>query len=559
MTMARISKFETNGLNTPRPNGEWRAGLYVRLSREDGDRAESESVASQKALLSRFAEERNLPFEFYIDDGWSGTDFDRPSFRRMIADVTSKKINCVVVKDLSRFGRNYVESGKYLETVFPLFHVRFIAVNDGIDSEENPQSMNTVLVPFKNILNDEYCRDISVKVRSALDIRRKQGKFIGSFAAYGYRKDENDHNRLVVDETAAEIVREIYRKFLSGYSVLGIARELNGRGVPNPSVYRGGGGNNSGRWADSTVRRILTSEVYIGNLVQKKNEIVSYKIHVSRGVSEERRIRAEHTHEAIISEEDFNRVKSLLGRDTRTSPKSGTLSLFAGFLKCADCGRAMQKRTVKQHYKTYHYYVCSTYKKMHSTLCSKHAIRADALEEAVLEALNGYIAIAVNFERVKEQIGKSARDGVRERLNSELSAKMRERERVRGLLIDLYPDYKNGLLSREQYFALKEKYELRAEKIDAETEVLRAEIERNASGQSEAEAFAQSLVSYRGLRKLTRDAVTELVENIYVHENGEIDLCLRCKDALSAAEEFLRQHSFAQSSAVGGENIKVEI
>ena len=559
MTMARISKFETNGLNTPRPNGEWRAGLYVRLSREDGDRAESESVASQKALLSRFAEERNLPFEFYIDDGWSGTDFDRPSFRRMIADVTSKKINCVVVKDLSRFGRNYVESGKYLETVFPLFHVRFIAVNDGIDSEENPQSMNTVLVPFKNILNDEYCRDISVKVRSALDIRRKQGKFIGSFAAYGYRKDENDHNRLVVDETAAEIVREIYRKFLSGYSVLGIARELNGRGVPNPSVYRGGGGNNSGLWADSTVRRILTSEVYIGNLVQKKNEIVSYKIHVSRGVSEERRIRAEHTHEAIISEEDFNRVKSLLGRDTRTSPKSGTLSLFAGFLKCADCGRAMQKRTVKQPYKTYDYSVCSTYKKMHSTLCSKHAIRADALEEAVLEALNGYIAIAVNFERVKEQIGKTARDGVRERLNSELSAKTRERERVRGLLIDLYPDYKNGLLSREQYFALKEKYELRAEKIDAETEVLRAEIERNASGQSEAEAFAQSLVSYRGLHKLTRDAVTELVENIYVHENGEIDLCLRCKDALSAAEEFLRQHSFAQSSAVGGENIKVEI
>lgn len=559
MTMARISKFETNGLNTPRPNGEWRAGLYVRLSREDGDRAESESVASQKALLSRFAEEQNLPFEFYIDDGWSGTDFDRPSFRRMIADVTSKKINCVVVKDLSRFGRNYVESGKYLETVFPLFHVRFIAVNDGIDSEENPQSMNTVLVPFKNILNDEYCRDISVKVRSALDIRRKQGKFIGSFAAYGYRKDENDHNRLVVDETAAEIVREIYRKFLSGYSVLGIARELNGRGVPNPSVYRGGGGNNSGLWADSTVRRILTSEVYIGNLVQKKNEIVSYKIHVSRGVSEERRIRAEHTHEAIISEEDFNKVKSLLGRDTRTSPKSGTLSLFAGFLKCADCGRAMQKRTVKQPYKTYDYYVCSTYKKMHSTLCSKHAIRADALEEAVLEALNGYIAIAVNFERVKEQIGKTARDGVRERLNSELSAKTRERERVRGLLIDLYPDYKNGLLSREQYFALKEKYELRAEKIDAETEVLRAEIERNASGQSEAEAFAQSLVSYRGLHKLTRDAVTELVENIYVHENGEIDLCLRCKDALSAAEEFLRQHSFAQSSAVGGENIKVEI
>ena len=213
--MARISKYATANVASAQKESFWRAGLYIRLSREDGDKPESESVASQKALLEGFLAQREdlRLYDYYIDDGWSGTDFDRPSFQRMLADVTGKKINCVVVKDLSRFGRNYVEAGKYLETVFPLFGVRFIALNDQIDNVTNPQSMNTVIVPFKNIMNDEYCRDISMKVRSALDIRRKQGKFIGAFAGYGYQKAENNHNQLVVDEPSAQIVREIFRKF----------------------------------------------------------------------------------------------------------------------------------------------------------------------------------------------------------------------------------------------------------------------------------------------------------------------------------------------------------
>ena len=183
--MARTSKYQA--YNTAfTPSVEWKAGLYIRLSREDGDKLESESVATQKAILERFITEHpaiNL-YDYYIDDGWSGTDFERPEFQRMMADITTKKINCVIVKDLSRFGRNYVEAGKYLETIFPLFKIRFIAINDMIDAE-NPSSINNIIVPFKNIINDEYCRDISMKVRSALDIRRRQGKFIGSFAAYG--------------------------------------------------------------------------------------------------------------------------------------------------------------------------------------------------------------------------------------------------------------------------------------------------------------------------------------------------------------------------------------
>lgn len=547
--MARTSKYRLENTALPAILNEWRAGLYIRLSREDGDKIESESVASQRAILEGFIE--NHPeiyvYDYYIDDGWSGTDFDRPSFQRMFTDVTEKKINCVIVKDLSRFGRNYVEAGKYLETVFPLFKVRFIAVNDQIDSVANPSSVNNVIVPFKNIMNDEYCRDISVKVRSALDIRRRQGKFIGSFAPYGYRKDENDHNKLIIDEEAAHTVRTIYKLFSEGYSIIGIARKLNESGVPNPSAYKarkGLGGNRSGSlWVDSTVRRILTNELYIGNLVQKKNEVVSYKIHLAKAVEPRNRIIVENTHEAIVSKEEFERAKSLLKRDMRTSPKNGKLSLFAGFLKCADCGRAMVRRTVKQPYKTYEYYVCSTYKKMHSKACTKHAVRVELIESVTLAALNESIRIAVDFDRLIGKIDQAQRkSGTPKRLSEELVRRERALGRANALLLDLYPDYKSGILSRGQYFALKEKYENEANNARSAMKRIGKEIEEFERGIGKENEFIATFKRYRGFTELTREILCALVENIYIHEEGEIEIHLKCRNAFSAAQDYF-QHN----------------
>ncbi len=414
--MARTSKYR-QAYSSAASQSRWRVGLYIRISREDGDRIESESIASQRALLQRFAEERPdmQLFDCYTDDGFSGTDFNRPDFQRMIKDAANKKINCIIVKDLSRFGRNYVEAGKYLETVFPLFGVRFIAVNDQIDSVASPASVNNIIVPFKNIINDEYCRDISIKVRSALDIRRRQGKFIGSFAPYGYRKDEADRSKLIVDDGAAQIVRFIFKEFLSGNGISAIVRSLNARSVPNPTAYKRSKGlscnrnsENSSLWVDSTVRRILLNQLYIGNLVQKKNEVISYKIHKTRAVDSASRIVVENTHTPIISKADFAKAQQLLSRDTRTSPKTGKLSVFAGLVKCADCGRAMQKRTVVQPNKAYSYYVCSTYKKLDKTACTKHAVRIDVLEAAVLEVINRYIAFTKAFRKGSGSQGRAA-------------------------------------------------------------------------------------------------------------------------------------------------------
>ncbi|MDE7083215.1 MAG: recombinase family protein [Clostridia bacterium] len=560
--MSRTSKYSVQRISGDTER-VWKAGLYIRLSREDGDKIESESVSSQKALLERFVSENpeiNLT-EYYIDDGYSGTDFERPAFQRMISEAASKKINCVIVKDLSRFGRNYVEAGKYLEVVFPTFKLRFIAVNDGIDSFAQPSTMNNIIVPFKNIINDEYCRDISVKVRSALDIRRKQGKFIGSFAAYGYKKDESDHNKLVIDEEAAATVRFIYEKFLAGFSIIGVARALNARGVPNPSEYKAAKGlncrristcKNGGAWTDSTVRRILTSEVYIGNLVQKKNEVISYKIHLSKQVDKSNRITVKGTHKPIISQQDFDKVQSLLRRDTRVSPneKEGKLSVFAGFLKCADCGRAMQKRTVKQPNKTYEYYICSTYRKMHSSLCTKHAIRAEVLEEAVLTTLNKYIQLAVDFDRLLEKINRVQKGGARsKRLSAELSSNQKELERAQKILLDLYPDYKSGIIEREQYFALKEKYGNAVARAEREISRIKEEMRNFANGVDGSNPFVATFKKYGGLKELSRDVLIELVENIFVHEGGEVEIHLKCRDAFLAAEEYIGQHKTADKAS----------
>lgn len=539
--MARVSRYQT--ASAPSEKG-WRAGLYIRLSREDGDKMESESVLSQRAILERFLSEKpSIALgDYYIDDGWSGTDFDRPAFKRLMADVTAGKVNCVIVKDLSRFGRNYVEAGKYIETVFPLFNVRFIAINDGLDSEERASS-NNLIVPIKNVINDEYCRDISMKVRSALDIRRRQGKFIGSFAPYGYQKDESDHNRLVIDEEAAGIVRRIFVRFLSGYSILSIARELNEEGLPNPSAYKAAKGLNCNRagglWCDATVRRILKNELYIGNLVQKKNQIVSHKIHRSKPVESGKQIRVQGTHKAIVSVADFERAQNLLGRDMRVSPKGQKLSLFAGFVKCADCGRAMQKRTVVQPYKKYDYYVCSTHKKCRSA-CGKHAIRSDFLEEAVLGVLNGYIARAVDIDDVLQRMNEEERKKSRtEELTLALHSKERERVRAQNILTDLYPDFKCGIIGKEQYFALKEKYEHTLDRLKTEiTELKRKAQETNVCTRNE---FIEAFKKYRGLKELTREVITELVENIFVHDGGEVELRLRFRDELAGAEKRLIQ------------------
>ena len=286
------------------------AADYLRLSREDGDKLESDSIRNQRSLINDFVKQHKeiQLVEEYIDDGYSGTNFDRPAFQRMLEDVKRKKINCIIVKDLSRLGRNYIETGRYLEKIFPFMGVRFIAITDHYDSATGSDDADQIIVPFKNLINDAYCRDISIKIRSQLDVKRKNGQFIGNFAAYGYLKDPEDKNHLIVDEYAADIVRLIFNLKIDGYSSQRIAAQLNKMGVLPPLEYKRSRGMNynsgfrSGsdpKWAVTSINRILQNELYIGTMVQGKNRKINYKVKKSSPIARENWIRVEELYEYI--------------------------------------------------------------------------------------------------------------------------------------------------------------------------------------------------------------------------------------------------------------------
>ena len=355
------------------PDRIWNAAEYTRLSRDDGDKAESNSITSQKEIIRDYVR-RHPEFVIvkeYADDGYSGVNFERPGFKQMMEDIKAKKIDCVICKDLSRFARNYIDAGRYLEKIFPFMGVRFIAINDNYDSCGEKAQSDALIVPFKNLINDAYCRDISVKIRSQLDIKRKMGDFIGAFAPYGYRKDEANRNRLVVDEEAARTVELIFRLRIQGLCNSAIADRLNSMGVLSPMEYKQAQGfnyscgfrsNEQAEWSPMLVKRILSNEIYIGTLIQHKSGTPNHKIKKRVEYDRDEWIVIENNHEPIICRSDFDTVQNLMLRDVRTAPKQEKVHLFSGFVFCGDCKHTMVRKTVPSGGKKYHYLVCSTNK-----------------------------------------------------------------------------------------------------------------------------------------------------------------------------------------------------
>lgn len=537
--MARKSKYEEKTSEKV-----WKAALYARLSKEDGDKGESDSILNQKQLLKEYTEaESDIEFvDFYIDDGFSGTNFERPSFNAMLEDIKKGKINCVVVKDLSRLGRNYVEVGKYLETIFPMLNVRFIAVTDNLDSFKNPSSMNNLIVPFKNIINDEYCRDISNKIKASLTLKRKQGKFIGSFAPYGYEKDPQDHGKLLVNEEQAKIVRKIFAMFLSGTGLLQIARTLNAEEIPSPAMEKNS--LSGSLWCSKTIRRILTSQVYIGNMVQGVSRNKSYKLKKSEAVSPKDWIVVKNTHEAIISQEEFENATELLERDTRTPPGKKEVYLFSGFLKCGDCGRAMNRKTIKQPYGVYEYYICSTYKKHGADYCTKHTVKADELLKAVTETVKQQIMLAVDLKKAVDKIKSEVKRTDEREANGKLIYKKKsELQKCEKMLVSLYSDWKVGEITKEEYDIMKLNFLDKAEKLKKSISDLE---EKLLSDENEEEPeILTEFLNYENFSELNREILSALVKNIYIYENNEIKIEFKYSDQFESAASFTESRKTA--------------
>ena len=526
-----------------------RAAAYLRLSIEDGDKAESNSIGNQREWIQNFVAERpelHLVGE-YADDGYTGTNFERPGFTQMMEDIQSDKINCIIVKDLSRLGRNYIEMGKYLEQIFPMMGIRFIAINDNYDNANTESSdSDSIVVPFKNLLNDSYCRDISIKVRSQLDIKRRKGEFIGGYAMYGYCKDERNKSRLVVDEYAAEIVRSIYRRKLEGMSAKAIAEQLNNEGVLAPSEYKrlcglnyhsGFKAGTHAKWQAIQVLRILKNEVYTGTMVQGKRQKINYKIKKIRDVDESCWIKVPNTHEAIISQRMFDIVQEVLKLDTCASKGQKIVHLFSGIVRCGDCGQNMVRCTVSKKGKKYIYLNCVT---NHKGLgCSSHHIRESKLEEVVLAALQEKIQQISGLEERLDEINEIPKN--QRRLKSvEEHMKMLEQEeqKYQTLRRQLYEDMSNGIVSKDEYKEFSRSFNEKVENIrKAKTEMNR-QLDSLNNLDVEHLPWIEDFKSYQNLTSLNRRVLVELVESITVYDKEHIHIQYRFDQEIRNVLEY---------------------
>ena len=540
-----MSNYVNNRTQGQPPRAKlYRAALYLRLSKSDGDDLVSDSIVNQKKVVTSFVDHQPdiEGAEYYIDDGYTGTNFNRPDFKRMLNDIYAKRIDCVIVKDGSRFGRILSDTDTYLRRLFPLIGVRYISVTEGIDlGRKRSGSADFINVTVRNMMNEYYVADTSDKIRSTLDIEREQGEFIGAFAKYGYRKDPSDRHKLLIDNEAAEVVRMIYRLYLGGTGIHGIVRYLNELGIPNPSTYKQQIGLNfraraigqSTLWSDKTVRRTLCDEMYIGNMIQGKFCKVTYLDKKIRTCSPEEWFRVEGTHEAIISPEDFEKVQMMLNRPAKASKTTGEIDLFSGFLRCADCGHALIKKVNRNPDKTYVYYRCSTHCKC-KTVCSAHTIRFDKLYDTVLTTLRKMIEIAVDADEVLKEMRTHKSEDRTANLRSQLESQKSELQRVTDLLADLYPDFKRGMLNEEQYFINKDKYEQLQIKLKQNIESLK-EMISDSNAQTQTNAFIEHFKQYGNIDSLTRPLLTELIDHITVSRDGSLHIAFNFADAFQDA------------------------
>jgi len=530
-------------------NKIWNATLYLRLSRDDGDKEESNSITGQRELLRDYISQRPEFREYAVrvDDGFSGSTFERPSFQKMIEDVKAGRTDCIIVKDLSRFGRNYLDAGEYIEKIFPFLGVRFIAVNDNYDSLGDKKASDDLIIPFKNLINEAYCRDISVKIRSQLEIKRKNGQFLGSFAAFGYLKDEQNKNKLVVDQYAADIVRDIFKWKLEGVSPQDIADALNKLGVLSPMEYKRSLGmkfttsfktNSKALWSAGTVIRVLKNPIYTGVLIQGKETTPSYKVHKRVTKDESEWTVIEDSHEAIISKIDFDSVQKVLKCDTRRSPGGKAVGLFSGMIFCGDCGASMVRKTVPAGEKKYVYYVCSAHKQDKS--CSPHRIRDNALEEIVLDSLKQHISEVVDMSELLTITDTAPlRTAQAQKVQRQLDKKHEEYEKLQKLLMSLYENLTDGIIDREEYTRLKASFTARADEAEKQMDALRGQLE-DIHNHGTENAWMNEFIKRQGLTALDRAVVVALIDKILIHSNDVVEIIYRWQDEFAWQLDILR-------------------
>ena len=513
---------------------KYRAFKYIRLSNaDDNKQAESDSVTNQRKLIDDWL--KNHPeiedAGEFVDDGVSGIIFDRPSFNKMMEDIQDGKADCVITKDLSRLGRDRIETGRYLRRVFPAFGVRYVAIIDNIDTLND--DTDGLYVSVKSIFNEENCRDASIKTRRVLSNKRANGQFTGACPVYGYLKDENDHNHLVIDSHAAENVRDIFRMKIDGYSASRIAETLNNRGTLSPMEYRkdrglpypkgGYADRNGAKWSPTTVIRILSDETYTGTLVQGKTGTPNYKLKEVFLKPESEWHRVENTHEAIILRHNFELVQKIMRLDTRTAPRGDKVYLFSGILICGCCGNRMTRKTNRYKGEKYNYYYCPTGKKNGCT--HPVMLKEQDLTESVFGSIKAHISNIASLETLLAGLDATRiAHELAERLKNQMTENEHRLKEIRGYKAGLYENMMNGNLSKAEFKALKDGYSVDANNLEAANSRLQTEVEAVLSCKHERLAWMGHFTKFENLENLDRRMVIHLIHSISVLGKAELEI-----------------------------------
>jgi DNA invertase Pin-like site-specific DNA recombinase len=524
-------------------NIDYKVGIYIRLSREDEEKEkyqESESIGNQRILLMQYIRQNKLNFiSEYVDDGVSGTSFDRPGFNKMIADIESGKINMVITKDLSRLGRNYVQSGLYIENYFPEHEVRFVAILDNIDTAYD--SSNNDIAPFKSILNEMYAKDTSKKINSVLQSKRNNGEYLGT-APYGYKKDPENKYHLIIDEEAANVVKEIFEKYLAGFGTMQIADYLSKKKIPIPSDYnkrkRGTKSLTYGLWQQSTVRFILSNEIYTGTVIQGKRKKVSFKSKKFIKLPEEDWVKVENMHEAIISKEDFERAKKVIN-STKGSRVVQNDYLFKGLLRCYDCKGYIGIRSPDKNGNIYGR--CQRYGRFGKfDVCSPHNFNYQVFEEQMIEVLKEVCKEYKNKNKLEEiaKQTKSMRSQEFDIKNQIDSFKENIEKETRKLEV-MYEDRLSGIITLDEYM----KNAKRIKEIVKGYEQSIKEFEKELSGECSKEKNKNRLDSlveqFLKMKNPTKEIIREFIEKIEIHSDKQVDIYFNFKPLQELNNNFI--------------------
>ena len=519
--------------------------LYCRLSRDDDQQGDSNSIVNQKAFLARFAREKGFRnIEYFVDDGYSGANFQRPDWQRMMALVDEGKIGIVVAKDMSRIGRNYLEVGMYTEITFPQNHVRFIAVNSGVDSANQ---QDNEFAPFLNIINEFYVKDGSKKVRASMKLKGESGEYLTTIPPYGYMKDPEDKKKWVVDAEAASVVRRIFSLCVDGNGPTQIARILREKQVPTPTVYQSRMGqavrcippDNPYNWNGSTVSAILERMEYCGHTVNFKTHRQSYKIKKTIENPPEQWKIFRNTHEAIVDEETFERVQELR-RNKRRPAKTGKTNLFSGVAYCADCGEKMYYCTTLNFEERQDHFVCSTSRKKGKDVCGTHFIRAVVLEKGVLRFLQILLWYISDCESLfREKLGAKRKEDFKKELSAkrrQLTQAQRRIEELDRLFKRIYEDNISGKINDSRFQKLSGDYENEQAELTKKVQTLEQEIVKQQEEADSIEQFIRRAKKYPELTELTPAVLHDLVNKVYVcapdkssgHRVQDVRISLAC-------------------------------